>query len=79
MKFTWDESMAELNMQKHGVSFEEAQTVFEDCEALRIFDPDHFMARQGRNCGRNLAARWIYGMKSAESMALSLKSHIQGA
>lgn len=41
MKFTWDESKAALNKQKHGVSFEEAQTVFEDCEALRIFDPDH--------------------------------------
>lgn len=41
MKFAWDKSKAALNKQKHGVSFEEAQTVFEDCEALRIFDPDH--------------------------------------
>ena len=41
MKFIWDKSKAALNKQKHGVSFEEAQTVFEDCEALRIFDPDH--------------------------------------
>lgn len=41
MKFTWDESKAVLNKQKHGITFEEAQTVFEDCEALRIFDPDH--------------------------------------
>lgn len=41
MKFSWDKSKASLNKQKHGVSFEEAQTVFDDCEALRIFDPDH--------------------------------------
>lgn len=41
MRFAWDMSKAALNKQKHGVSFEEAQTVFEDCEALRIFDPDH--------------------------------------
>lgn len=41
MKFAWDKSKAALNKQKHGVSFEEAQTAFDDCEALRIFDPDH--------------------------------------
>ena len=28
-------------MQKHGVSFEEAQTVFLDEKAVRYFDPDH--------------------------------------
>lgn len=41
MQFTWDSSRATLNRQKHGVGFEEAQTVFEDREALRIFGPDH--------------------------------------
>ncbi len=41
MKFTWDESKASANYKKHKISFEEAQTVFEDIEALRIYDPDH--------------------------------------
>ena len=41
MRFTWDESKARQNKQKHGVGFEEAQSVFEDREALRIYDPDH--------------------------------------
>ena len=41
MKFEWDESKARINQQKHGVSFEEAQTVFDDADALQIFDPDH--------------------------------------
>lgn len=41
MKFVWDAQKAAINKRKHGVSFEEAQTVFQDCDALRIFDPDH--------------------------------------
>ena len=41
MKFEWDESKARINQQKHGVSFEEAQTVFDDADALQNFDPDH--------------------------------------
>jgi uncharacterized protein len=30
MKFEWDENKAALNFSKHGISFEEARTVFED-------------------------------------------------
>lgn len=41
MKFVWDDEKAASNQCKHGVSFEEAQTAFEDCDALRIYDPDH--------------------------------------
>jgi uncharacterized DUF497 family protein len=41
MKFTWDKEKAVGNQRKHGVSFEEAQTVFMDYNALRIYDPDH--------------------------------------
>ena len=40
-RFTWDESEARSNERKHGVSFEEAQTVFFDDEALFMADPDH--------------------------------------
>ena len=41
MKFDWNEKKAAANIEKHGVSFEEAQTVFDDYEALLIPDPDH--------------------------------------
>jgi uncharacterized protein len=39
--FDWDERKAQTNEQKHGVSFEEAQTVFYDPNARCIYDPDH--------------------------------------
>lgn len=39
--FRWDETKNRKNKRDHGVSFEEAQTVFLDKNALRFFDPDH--------------------------------------
>jgi uncharacterized DUF497 family protein len=39
--FTWDPRKAAANRRKHGVSFEEAQTVFLDEQALVVEDPDH--------------------------------------
>lgn len=39
--FEWDRQKAETNLRKHGVSFEEAQTVFTDPLAITLFDPDH--------------------------------------
>jgi uncharacterized protein len=41
MDFEWHEVKAEANRKKHGVSFEEATTVFGDPYADTIFDPDH--------------------------------------
>ena len=41
IRFEWDRSKAALNQRKHGVSFEEAQTVFYDENAIEFFDPDH--------------------------------------
>jgi hypothetical protein len=39
--FAWDEQKNRSNRQKHGVSFEEAQSVFLDEDAREFFDPDH--------------------------------------
>jgi uncharacterized DUF497 family protein len=36
-----DENKNRRNKREHGVSFEEAQTVFLDENAIRFFDPDH--------------------------------------
>ena len=41
IKFEWDENKNTINKRKHGISFEEAQTVFRDEEALVIDDTDH--------------------------------------
>ena len=39
--FEWDPDKNDVNIQKHGVSFEEAETVFEDERAVMIFDEPH--------------------------------------
>jgi uncharacterized protein len=39
--FDWDEQKAWSNAQKHGVSFEEAQTAFYDGNARISYDPEH--------------------------------------
>ena len=41
IEFAWDRRKARSNKAKHGVSFEEAQTVFLDENARLIDDPDH--------------------------------------
>jgi uncharacterized DUF497 family protein len=41
LKFTWDGRKNAANQKKHGVSFEEAKTVFYDEFARLISDPDH--------------------------------------
>ncbi|HSP43316.1 MAG TPA: BrnT family toxin [Luteolibacter sp.] len=41
LSFEWDPKKAAANAAKHGVTFEEAKTVFFDDDALVISDPDH--------------------------------------
>jgi uncharacterized DUF497 family protein len=41
MEFAWDEGKAAANLAKHGVSFEEAKTVFDDPLYVDFYDPDH--------------------------------------
>jgi uncharacterized protein len=40
-EFEWDDNKAKSNLKKHGVSFEEAATIFNDPEIATIPDPDH--------------------------------------
>lgn len=39
--FEWDSKKAKLNRRKHGVSFEQAATVFHDSGALSLYDEEH--------------------------------------
>ncbi len=41
LRFEWDAPKSTANLRKHGVSFEEAATVFGDPLALTFADPDH--------------------------------------
>jgi hypothetical protein len=41
LQFQWDPKKARANLNRHGVSFEEARTVFADPLFLIVQDPDH--------------------------------------
>jgi uncharacterized DUF497 family protein len=41
MQFEWDPKKAKQNLKKHGVSFDEAVTVFYDPLSASFDDPDH--------------------------------------
>ena len=41
LEFEWHARKSAENQRKHGVTFEEAKTVFDDCFALMVADPDH--------------------------------------
>lgn len=46
MRFSWDPEKDALNQREHGVSFEEASTVFGDPLAVTIPDPDHSIGEE---------------------------------
>jgi uncharacterized DUF497 family protein len=46
MKFEWDPQKAESNLKKHGVSFQEAASVFGNALSLTYYDPDHSAKEQ---------------------------------
>jgi uncharacterized protein len=41
MRFEWNSSKAQFNFSKHGISFEEATTIFGDPLSITSPDPDH--------------------------------------
>lgn len=41
IKFEWDAVKASANAKKHGVSFDEAQSIFYDEFAVQFFDAEH--------------------------------------
>jgi uncharacterized protein len=60
MKFEWDPKKAGKNLKKHGVTFEEAATVFGDPLAVTFHDPDHsFEEERQLTFGQTLQRRLI--------------------
>jgi uncharacterized DUF497 family protein len=41
LRFEWDDDKEKINIRKHGISFDEARTVFFDEKAVQFYDPDH--------------------------------------
>ena len=48
--FEWDEAKSRTNLKKHGVSFEEAQSVFFDEYAVQFFDEDTPLKKITSSC-----------------------------
>ena len=46
MQFEWDPKKAKVNLKKHGVSFDEAVTVFYDPLSATFDDPDHSVGEE---------------------------------
>ena len=66
--FDWDPAKARSNLAKHGVSFEDAMTVFQDRLALTIFDPDHSIEED----------RWItLGLAAGGVLLLVVHTHVE--
>lgn len=60
MKFEWDPRKERANLQKHGVTFEQASYVFADPFALNLYDPEHSEAED----------RWVLLGKSLNELIL---------
>ena len=59
-RFEWDDQKAATNLQKHGVSFDEAVSVFGDEMALTFADTDHSeMEDRSRTYGISNNARLL--------------------
>lgn len=59
VELEWDPKKAATNLKNHGVSFEEAASVFGDALAIAFDDPDHSIGEQ----------RWLtFGFSSAERL-----------
>jgi uncharacterized DUF497 family protein len=59
-KFEWDDQKAASNLLKHGVSFDEAVSVFGDGRALTFSDTDHSeLEDRSRTYGISSKARFL--------------------
>lgn len=68
MRVEWDGEKATSNLAKHGVSFDEARTVFGDPLATTVADPDHSVGEE----------RWLTTGLSAQSRLVIVAHTNQG-
>jgi uncharacterized DUF497 family protein len=58
--YEWDTAKAAANVRKHGVSFEEAASVFLDPAAITFLDPDSQEEDRGITIGRSGQGRILF-------------------
>jgi uncharacterized DUF497 family protein len=59
--FSWSAAKALLNFEKHGVSFEEAASVFDDPEALDYYDLEHSLIEpRSTRIGFSISGRILF-------------------
>jgi uncharacterized protein len=75
IQFSWDERKARRNAQVHGVTFEEAATVFVDPLARLYDDPDHSIVEaRFLLVGHSLAGRLLLVVHAEVSDAIRIIS-----
>jgi uncharacterized DUF497 family protein len=80
MRFEWDREKAAANLRKHGVSFDEAATVFFDPLAATFDDPDHStQERRFLTIGYSSRGRLIVVSHTERSGALRIISARQAS
>ena len=52
--FEWDENKNKLNIEKHGVSFDDAKIVFDDPNRITLYDKGHSQAEDRYCCIGNV-------------------------
>lgn len=61
MKFEWNRIKAEINLRDHGVSFDEAKTVFDDQWQENFPDPGHSIGEARYIClGMSVQGRVLF-------------------
>ncbi|MBS1809693.1 MAG: BrnT family toxin [Acidobacteria bacterium] len=74
MKFDWHPPKAASNLEKHGVSFDEAKTVFDDPNQLHLADEAHSMGEQRYYCigfsNQQRLLTVVYTERPAETLRL---------
>ena len=77
MASRWNDIKNEINFQKHGISFEEAETIFNDPLIIVIDDPEHSYEENryvaiGATCERRLVVV-AYTIRNDESWLISAR------
>ncbi len=74
--FEWDPAKAATNLDKHGVSFDEASTLFGDSLSLTIADPEHSDPSDERfvTIGRSQSGRTLVVIHSDRNEAIRIIS-----
>jgi uncharacterized protein len=75
LRFEWDEEKASSNERKHGVSFQEAKTVFNDPYSITIPDPAHSLTEdRWIDIGLSVSSRILYVVYTERSDVIRIIS-----